>query len=78
MNNQLSAQGLQIQAGAVNIVDATVIEAHQSRPRKNAQGQSTQDPDAGYNVKTNSQGHRAQPMDTRGILILMKTGLSKR
>ncbi len=74
VNNQLSAQGLQIQAGAVNIVDATVIEAHQSRPRKNAQGQSTQDPDAGYNVKTNSQGHRRTTYGYKGHINIDEDG----
>jgi transposase, IS5 family len=34
VNRQLSAKGLYIKAGEVSIVDATVIEAKQSRPRK--------------------------------------------
>ena len=33
VNQQLSAKGLYIKAGEVSIVDATVIEAKQSRPR---------------------------------------------
>jgi IS5 family transposase len=36
VNRQLSAQGLFIKTGEISIVDATVIEAKQSRPRKNA------------------------------------------
>lgn len=55
-NKQLIAGGLLIKAGALNIIDATVIEAHQSRPKKNAKGESTQDPEGGQNVKTNGQG----------------------
>jgi transposase, IS5 family len=51
VNQQLSAKGLYIKAGEVSIVDATVIEAKQSRPRKNAKGENTQDSDAGYNIK---------------------------
>jgi IS5 family transposase len=34
VNRQLSAKGLYIKAGEVSIVDATVIEAKQSHPRK--------------------------------------------
>ena len=51
VNRQLSAKGLYIKTGEVGIVDATVIEAKQSRPRKNAKGENTQDSEAGYNVK---------------------------
>ena len=38
VNQQLSAKGLYIKAGEVSIVDATVIEAKQSRPRKGKDG----------------------------------------
>ena len=51
VNRQLSDKGLYIKTGEVGIVDATVIEAKQSRPRKNAKGENTQDSEAGYNVK---------------------------
>ena len=48
VNRQLSAKGLYIKTGEVSIVDATVIAAKQSRPRKGKDGENTQ---AGYNVK---------------------------
>ena len=43
-NQQLNEAGMMIKEGALNIVDATVIEAHQSRPNKNSKGEVTQDP----------------------------------
>jgi hypothetical protein len=33
-----------------NIIDASVIEAKQSRKRKGRDGNNTQDPETGYNV----------------------------
>jgi len=56
VNQQLSAKGLYIKAGEVSIVDATVIEAKQSRPRKGKDGGNTQDSEAGYNVKVAANG----------------------
>jgi len=56
VNQQLSAKGLYIKAGEVSIVDATVIEAKQSRPRKGKDGENTQDSEAGYNVKVAANG----------------------
>ena len=62
---QMSAKGLYIKTGEVSIVDATVIEAKQSRPRKNANGENTQDSEAGYSVKvaqrqkTSTYGYKA-------------------
>ena len=50
VNQQLSAKGFYIKTGEVSIVDATVIEAKQSRPRKGKDGENTQDSEAGYNV----------------------------
>lgn len=35
INEQLPEQGLFIKTGEISIIDATVIEANQSRPRKN-------------------------------------------
>ena len=58
VNRQLSAQGLFIKTGEISIVDATVIEAKQSRPRKNAKGENTQDSEAGYNVKVAANGKK--------------------
>ena len=58
INQQLSEQGLYIRAGEVSIVDASVIEAKQSRPNKRKDGSSTQDPEADWNVKAGSDGKR--------------------
>lgn len=58
VNRQLSAKGLYIKAGEAVIVDATVIEAKQSRPRKGKDGENTQDSEAGYNVKVAANGKK--------------------
>jgi IS5 family transposase len=56
INDQLSQHGLFIKEGSVSIIDASVIEAKQCRPHKNKAGESTQDPEAGWNVKNASDG----------------------
>jgi len=56
VNRQLSAKGLYIKTGEARIVDATVIEAKQSRPRKD--GEDTQDSEAGHNVKVAANGRK--------------------
>jgi len=56
VNHQLSNSGALIQSGSISIVDATVIEAKQSRPKKNKSGQSTQDPEADYTSKRCTNG----------------------
>jgi IS5 family transposase len=58
INDQLNRQGVLIQRGQVSIIDASVIQAKNNRPNKNAQGETTQDPEAAYNVKTASNGQR--------------------
>ena len=71
INRQLSDQGLYIKSGEVSIVDkvngiaregalghASVIEAKNCRPNKNKQGETTQDPEANWNVKAGSDGKR--------------------
>lgn len=58
INTQLVEQGLYIKSGGVSIVDASVIEAKQCRPNKDKEGNSTQDPEAGWNVKSGSDGKR--------------------
>lgn len=58
INEQLAEQDLFIQMGEISIIDATVIEANQSRPRKNKTGKNTQDPEAGYNVKVAANGKK--------------------
>jgi len=51
VNRQLMAQQIIITQGQVSIIDATVVEAHQSRPHTGKDGKPTQDPDAGWHVK---------------------------
>ena len=58
VNQQLSAKGLYIKTGEAGIVDATVIEAKQSRPRKGKDGENTQDSETGYNVKVAANGKK--------------------
>lgn len=58
INEQLAEQDLFIKTGEISIIDATVIEAHQSRPGKNKAGKNTQDPEAGYNVKVAANGKK--------------------
>lgn len=58
VNGQLSEQALYIRSGEVSIVDASVIEAKQCRPNKRKDGSNTQDAEAGWNVKTASDGKR--------------------
>jgi transposase, IS5 family len=60
VNRQLSAKGLCIKTGEAVIVDATVIEAKQSRPRKGKDGENTQDREAGYSVKVAANGKKAR------------------
>jgi len=56
INVQLANQGLLIRTGEVSIIDASVIEAKQNRPKKDKKGKNTQDPEAAYNVKQGSDG----------------------
>ena len=58
INRQLRKQNLIMGKGSVAIIDASVIEAHQCRSKKNKTGESTQDPDATWNVKTNAEGKK--------------------
>lgn len=74
INRQLTEQGLLIKAGALNIVDATVIEAQRSRPKKNDKGESTQDPEGGYNVKGNGAGKRCTTYGYKGHVNVDEEG----
>lgn len=56
LNEQLKNKELIIRTGEVSIIDASVIEAKQCRPNKDKQGNTTQDQEAGYNVKKGSDG----------------------
>jgi len=56
VNYQLNKQGIIIKTGEASIIDASVVQAKNNRPRKNVKGENTQDVDASYNVKTASDG----------------------
>ena len=77
INTQLSEQGLYIQSGGVSIVDASVIEAKQCRPRKNQEGHSTQDPEAGWNVKAGSDGKRKSTYGYKAHMNVDEDGFIK-
>lgn len=56
INKQLTEQSIIIKHGQISIIDATVTEAHRARPRKDKDGNNTQDPEAGHNRKTAANG----------------------
>lgn len=56
VNRQLFRKNIMIKTGQVSIIDATVVEAHQSRPHKREDGSTTQDTDAGWSVKQKPDG----------------------
>ena len=56
VNNQLSEKGLIIRQGSVSIIDASVIEAHRCRPKKNDKQAPTQDAEASWNSKKAANG----------------------
>ncbi len=58
INNHLEQNSIIVSLGSINIIDATVIEAKQSRKRKGKDGNNTQDKEAGYNLKTAADGKR--------------------
>lgn len=51
VNEQLADKNIMIKEGQVNIMDATIVEAHQIKGK-------TKDPEAGWNVKTNARGKK--------------------
>lgn len=56
INTHLAGASLIVTQGSISIVDATVIEAKQSRPKKNKKGKNTQDPEAAYTTKKSADG----------------------
>ena len=56
INMHLEQNNIIVSVGSINIIDATVIKAKQSRKGKD--GNNTQDPEAGYNVKVAADGKR--------------------
>ncbi len=58
INTHLEQNSIIVSLGSINIIDATVIEAKQSRKRKGKDGNNTQDKKAKYNVKIAADGKR--------------------
>ncbi|MDE3020775.1 MAG: transposase [Pseudomonadota bacterium] len=58
LNAQLAEAGLRIRSGQISIMDVSVLTASRNRPDKTADGRSTLDPEAAYNVKAGSDGQR--------------------
>lgn len=56
VNRQLEAKHIIMTEGRINIIDATPIEAAQSGPGKDVDGQPKRDPEAGWHVKADSRG----------------------
>jgi IS5 family transposase len=77
INDQLANQGLFIRSGGVSIIDASVIEAKQCRPNKDKDGNSTQDPDAAWNVKTASDGKRKSTYGYKAHINVDEDGFIK-
>lgn len=77
INQQLMAQGLLIKSGTVSIVDASVIEAKQCRPNKSKDGTSTQDKEAGWNVKAGSDGKRKSTYGFKAHMSVDEDGFIK-
>lgn len=78
VNSQLAAQSLIIKQGEVSIIDASVIEAKNARPRNNADGENTQDPEAGYSVKQGSNGKRQTTYGFKAHANVDEDGFIKR
>ena len=77
INVQLLEKGLYIKSGGVSIVDASVIEAKQCRPNKDKKGNSTQDPEAKWNVKSGSDGKRKSTYGYKAHINVDEDGLIK-
>mgnify|MGYP002725729001 CR=1 FL=1 len=77
INQQLVEQGLYIKSGTVSIVDASVIEAKQCRPNKDKDGNSTQDPEADWNVKAGSDGKRKSTYGFKAHMNVDEDGFIK-
>lgn len=58
INQQLQSSGIMIKEGTISIIDASIVEAKNARPKKNKSGQNTQDPEASYTTKNGSDGKR--------------------
>ena len=76
INSQLIDQGLYIKSGDISIVDASVIEDKQCRP-KDKDKQSTQDHDAKWNVKAGSDGKSESTCGYKAHINVDEDGLIK-
>jgi len=56
INVQLQASGAMIKTGAISIIDASVVEAKNARPKTNPKGEKTQDKEARYTSKVGADG----------------------
>lgn len=77
INGQLSSQGLYIKSGGVSIVDASIIETKQCRSNKDKNGESTQDPEAQWNVKAGSEDQRKSTYGFKIHVNIDEDGLIK-
>jgi IS5 family transposase len=77
VNEQLVDQGLLIKSGGVSIVDASVSEVNQCRSNKDKDGNSTQDPGAGWNVKAGSDGKRKSTYGYKAHINVDEDGFIK-
>ena len=77
LNHQLNTQGIIIQTGEVSIIDASVIQAKNNRPKKNAKGDNTQDSEASYNVKTASNGKKKSTYGFKAHINVDEDGFIK-
>ncbi|MCF6345462.1 MAG: IS5 family transposase [Thiomicrorhabdus sp.] len=77
LNHQLNTQGIIIQTGEVSIIDASVIQAKNNRPKKNVKGDNTQDSEASYNVKTASNGKKTSTYGFKAHINVDEDGFIK-
>ncbi len=56
INEQLAQQNIFIKAGSVSIIDASIVEAKNKRPKKGKHTDNTQDNEAAYVSKKDSTG----------------------
>lgn len=56
INEQLNEKSVYVKSGGISIIDASVVQAQRNRPNKGVNGESTQDPEAGYSVKVGADG----------------------
>ena len=73
----LPSRCLYIKSGEVSIIDVSVIEAKQCRLHKRADGSSTQDPDAAWNVKAGSDGKYKSTYGYKAHINVDEEGLIK-